>query len=629
MAQVFISYSRVDYSTFVELFIKRLQYAFPDLKIWHDQAAHGLIGGGKWWEDILQAIAASDVFIYILSNESVNSIYCQAEFAEARRLQKRIITIQARDRTDPTDDLDDIQFIDMKDGVDSPGVFPGLVAAVNLRLKEAEKYRRARPLWRPATPKPQKEDPLTRPPNAPDVTTPPLAKPTAEQEALRLSQQGLRLQTVLGVAALVVTFLVGFMALLPWLIDRAENAATTQTALAALMPTTAVPIQSPTSVAQNPTDTATLEPTLQPTPEATHTSTATLEFGFVMETYDANATIQQATADHEATLAARGTQYAVGTQSSVDQTATATLWTPVPTANYTASVQAYLTQRGEEATSTFILGQTATADSWTNTPTPSDTPTKTNTPTPTPTATLSPEQQALQLALTPVTSNVAWGPFEKEVDEVTMVLAPAGCFMLGSTNYDDEKPVHQQCFETPFWIDKYEVTNAQFAQFEGVAATSSRWTEDNRPREQITWFEARDYCAKRGARLPTEGEWEYAARGPNNLVYPWGNAWNADNAVFNDNSNNQTADVGSRPAGVSWIGAQDMSGNVWEWTSSLYRGYPYTVSDDRESDINSSDVRVLRGGSWFNISDDLRTANRSGNYPGGGSLTIGLRCARS
>ncbi len=73
MAQVFISYSRVDLA-FVEVFINSLQSAFPELKIWHDQAAHALIGGGNWWNDILNAIAASDVFIYILSNESVNSV---------------------------------------------------------------------------------------------------------------------------------------------------------------------------------------------------------------------------------------------------------------------------------------------------------------------------------------------------------------------------------------------------------------------------------------------------------------------------------------------------------------------------------------------------------------------------
>jgi hypothetical protein len=183
MPQVFVSYSRVD-TQFVELFIRRLQRAFPDLTIWYDRAPHGLIGGGNWWNDILAAIAASDVFIYILSNESVNSLYCQAEFTEARRLQKRIITVQARDRTELTNDLVDIQFINMKDGVDDAEALAGLVAAVNLRLREAEKHRNARPLWKPATPKPKKETPPTRTAASPEVVTPPLEKPGAEREAL-------------------------------------------------------------------------------------------------------------------------------------------------------------------------------------------------------------------------------------------------------------------------------------------------------------------------------------------------------------------------------------------------------------------------------------------------------------
>ena len=216
-----------------------------------------------------------------------------------------------------------------------------------------------------------------------------------------------------------------------------------------------------------------------------------------------------------------------------------------------------------------------------------------------------------------VASNAAWTPLEQDVDGVTMVLVPAGCFMMGSTVNAYEKPVHQQCFDAPFWIDKYEVTNAQFATFNGVAAKASKWTGSNRPRESITWFEARDYCAKRGARLPTEREWEYAARGPDALEYPWGRAWNENNAVSSGNSNNQTADVGSRPAGASWVGAQDMSGNVWEWMSSLYQPYPYDAADGREDDTNRTDVlRSLRGGSWDDSGTDyFRAGYRSGGNP--------------
>ena len=115
MAKIFISYSRVDLA-FVEQLYKRLQQMRPTATIWYDKAPHGLLGGDNWWNTILDAIAASDVFIYVLSNESVQSKYCQAEFDEARRLVKQIITIQARDKIERIDDFDDIQLIDMKNG---------------------------------------------------------------------------------------------------------------------------------------------------------------------------------------------------------------------------------------------------------------------------------------------------------------------------------------------------------------------------------------------------------------------------------------------------------------------------------------------------------------------------------
>jgi formylglycine-generating enzyme required for sulfatase activity len=105
-----------------------------------------------------------------------------------------------------------------------------------------------------------------------------------------------------------------------------------------------------------------------------------------------------------------------------------------------------------------------------------------------------------------------------------MALVPAGCFPMGSNDGDfDEQPVHQICFDTPFWIDVTEVTNGQFAALSGQAERSSNWTDADRPRETVTWVEADAFCRLRGARLPTEAEWEYAAREPDGLVYPWGN----------------------------------------------------------------------------------------------------------
>jgi formylglycine-generating enzyme required for sulfatase activity len=231
----------------------------------------------------------------------------------------------------------------------------------------------------------------------------------------------------------------------------------------------------------------------------------------------------------------------------------------------------------------------------------------------------------------PVTHNADWTTVEREFDGVAMVLVPAGCFMMGSEEgLLNERPVHQQCFDEPFWIDKTEVANAQFARFGGEAAFNTRWSDPNVPRERISWIEAHEFCVRRGARLPTEAEWEYAARGPDNLIYPWGDTFNEQYVVYGNNSSNHTAYVGSKPLGASWVGALDMSGNVWEWTSSIYRDYPYNAGDGRENSGDESSPRVLRGGSWFNrVEDLLRTTSRSYVIPEAMVDFNGFRCARS
>src|SRR5262249_15598164 len=150
---------------------------------------------------------------------------------------------------------------------------------------------------------------------------------------------------------------------------------------------------------------------------------------------------------------------------------------------------------------------------------------------------------------------------------------PAGCFQMGNdpqayhwngVEYVPDVPSGgEQCFDAPFWIDQYEVSNDQFQRLNGQAAHQSEWNFPQRPRESISWFEARDFCASRGARLPTEREWEYAVRGPDALYYPWGNTFVADNTVYESNANGQTANIGSHPGGTSWVGALDMGGNVF------------------------------------------------------------------
>lgn len=223
---------------------------------------------------------------------------------------------------------------------------------------------------------------------------------------------------------------------------------------------------------------------------------------------------------------------------------------------------------------------------------------------------------------TPVVSNADWTPVMQVFGGVEMVQVPAGCFIMGNAEgRRDESPEHEVCFDQPFWIDRTEVTNQQYG-------SQGNFSGDNRPRENLTWFEARDFCASRGTRLLTEAEWEYAVRGPDDLIYPWGNELVEDNLVFDRNSNNQTADVGSKPAGVSWVGAVDMAGNVWEWVSSLYEDYPYSANDGREDLSNTEDRRVYRGGVGSYIDFGVGATTRFRAKPDDRDWFIGFRCAR-
>ena len=148
----------------------------------------------------------------------------------------------------------------------------------------------------------------------------------------------------------------------------------------------------------------------------------------------------------------------------------------------------------------------------------------------------------------------------------------------------------------------------------------------------MTWYGARAYCEWMESRLPTEAEWEYAAKGPDGLVYPWGNEFLADSVVYDVNSNNHAWDVGSMPAGVSWVGAYNMGGNVREWLNDWYLSDYYETLDDGEVNPQgpgSGEYRVLRSGSWLNEVSEARAANRNGHLPAESYGNNGFRCARS
>ncbi len=214
---------------------------------------------------------------------------------------------------------------------------------------------------------------------------------------------------------------------------------------------------------------------------------------------------------------------------------------------------------------------------------------------------------------------------------------PGGVFTMGRDDGpDDESPAHEVDLPT-FYIEIFEVTNAQFAAFtkdtgyvtDAEQNGGSGWRgfiegKDNHPAVKISWNDANAYCEWADRRLPTEAEWEKAARGPEGNLYPWGNDWNAANANVKESGLRGTTQVGSFPAGVSPYGVFDMGGNVWEWTADWYQPYPgNTVPDD----FYGEKFKVDRGGGWFDEEAQVLAVNRSSSSPEAANDDIGFRCA--
>ncbi|MCC6617374.1 MAG: SUMF1/EgtB/PvdO family nonheme iron enzyme [Anaerolineae bacterium] len=265
-----------------------------------------------------------------------------------------------------------------------------------------------------------------------------------------------------------------------------------------------------------------------------------------------------------------------------------------------------------------VLAPTAT-ESPTATQEPSQRPAPSATTAPSataaPSATSAPSETSAASAATAPVAIAADLPQKERIGGYDMVLVPPGCFAMG-----DQGDGGRQCLDEPYWIDRTEVTNGRYGNH-------GEWTGDARPRESVTWAEASEFCAARGGRLPTEREWEYAARGPDSRIYPWGDRFDAALVVSSDRRANTEgpAPVGSLPDGASWVGALDMSGNLWEWTRTLYRDYPYAADDGRE-DPDAEGERVIRGGSYLADDGYLRTSNRAGYDPDIRLGDVGFRC---
>lgn len=253
-----------------------------------------------------------------------------------------------------------------------------------------------------------------------------------------------------------------------------------------------------------------------------------------------------------------------------------------------------------------------------------------------------------------VTSNDEWEPVVQEFDGVAMVLVPAGCFSMGASDaeieyattlagdaswYADERPAHEICFDAPFWIDRYEVSNEQFETYSGEADGAGQETDPLLPYDSATWQQAHDFCEQRGVRLPTEAEWEYAARGSDSLIFPWGNTFDGSKLNYEgvDDGYEFAAPVTAFENGASWVGAQQMSGNVWEFVSTAYGNamgsgqfpYPYQADDGREDLSMQTLRRGIRGGTWAHPDWAHRASNRGWPLPGAMDRDVGIRCGRS
>jgi len=219
---------------------------------------------------------------------------------------------------------------------------------------------------------------------------------------------------------------------------------------------------------------------------------------------------------------------------------------------------------------------------------------------------------------------------------VEFVRVPAGEFWMGSDDGDSgEKPRHRVSLDA-FSIDKYEVINALYKRFMDATGrqapsywSDQKWNGASQPVVGVTWHDADAYCKWAGKRLPTEAEWEKAARGTDSRTFPWGALWDSSKGNSNESKLGKTVAVGSYPGGASPYGAHDMAGNVWEWVADWYDKDYYKRSPERNpTGPESGQYRVLRGGSWINYAVYLRTANRNDNSPDVRYRIIGFRCAR-
>jgi eukaryotic-like serine/threonine-protein kinase len=225
-------------------------------------------------------------------------------------------------------------------------------------------------------------------------------------------------------------------------------------------------------------------------------------------------------------------------------------------------------------------------------------------------------------------------------DGMTLLYIPAGEFIMGNTAGDSSEIPEHSVYLDAFWIDQTEVTNAMYAKCvtagacQAPASTRSYTRDryygnpefDEYPVVYIAWNDARQYCEWAGRDLPTEAQWEKAARGTDGNIYPWGNAAPDKTRLNYTQEVGDTTQVESYPTGASPYGALDMAGNMWEWVADWYGSYS-SVPSSNPTGPTSGTIHMIRGGSWGSAAFSVRTSARGGS-PGNGNFYIGFRCAR-
>jgi len=239
---------------------------------------------------------------------------------------------------------------------------------------------------------------------------------------------------------------------------------------------------------------------------------------------------------------------------------------------------------------------------------------------------------------------------------MVLIYIPAGSFQMGSTETNegadyDEMPQHP-VFLDAFWMDQTVVTNDMYARFlnerGNQSESRSTWLDagdddaliyrqddiwmaldgyENYPAVEVTWFGAQAYCQWARRRLPTEAEWEKAARDDDGRAYPWGDKISCEKAQY-ANCGGGLLPVDSKPAGASPYGVLGLSGNTWEWVSDWYADDYYGFSPTKNPEgPTEGETRVLRGASWEYDWKHLRAANRRHNGPAVSMHDYGFRCA--